>query len=138
MPALQYALHAAGERVLGLDPLPGYEEAHEELAAALAIAREDTADVVETLDEAGAFAAAPLLWEWRAGLFGVRFALARAEQPDALAVPGPAGAHAVWPVVLVGAGVVAVLAGALLEAWPLWVVGLALVVCSTALSWRRP
>jgi hypothetical protein len=138
MPALQYALHTAGERVLGLEPLPGHEESHEELAAALAIAREDTADVAETLEESGAFAAAPLLWEWRAALFGVRLALARVEQPESPAPPRTGLLHAAWPVALLFAGVGCVLAGALVEVWPLWVVGLAFVAASTTLSWRRP
>jgi hypothetical protein len=103
--------------VLGLEPLPGHEESHEELAAALAIAREDTADVAEDAEESGAFAAAPLLWEWRAALFGVRLALARVEQPESPAPPRTGLLHAAWPVALLFAGVGCVLAGALVEVW---------------------
>lgn len=138
MPALQYALHTAGERVAGLDPPLGLEEEHEELAVALAIAREETADVAETLEEAGAFAAAPLLWEWRAALFGVRLALARAraaEEPEG-ALPGVW--RAVLPVALLVLGVGSVLGGALADVWPLWGAGLALVAVSTGLARRTP
>ncbi|HVM68213.1 MAG TPA: hypothetical protein VM204_00045 [Gaiellaceae bacterium] len=139
MPVLQYALHAAGERVLGLDPRPGLEEAHEELAAALAIAREETADVAETLEEHGPAVASHLLWEWRAALFGVRFALGRAagHRKEAPA-RAPDLAAAALPVLLLAVGVGGVLGGALADVWPLWSAGLVLVAVSTALSQRRP
>jgi len=137
LPALQYALHVAGERVLGLGPAPGHEEMLDDLAVALAIAREETADVARALEGADEAAAAPLVWEWRAALFGVRLALERVEAPPP-EEPAPRVLHAALPVVLVAAGIAAVLAGALAELWPLWTAGLGLVATSTALSRRRP
>lgn len=138
LPALQYALHTAGERVLGLEPLPGREEAHEELAAALAIAREETADVAETFEEAGPRAAAPLLWEWRASLFGVKLALHGVRQNGPDAPERGSLARALASVAVLALGVGAVLGGALVDIWPLWAAGLALVALSTGLSRRRP
>jgi hypothetical protein len=137
LPALQYALHVAAERVLGLDPVPGVEEAHEDLGAALALAREETAAVAEALDEAGAALAAALVWEWRVSLFGVRLAL---RQLDArLAAARPVSTRPAYaPVLLLAVGVAGVLGGALAGAWPVWLAGLTLVAVSTGLSQRRP
>ncbi len=137
LPALQYALHVAGERVLDLEPLPGVERAHDDLGAALALAREETAAVAEALDESGAGAAGALVWEWRVSLFGVRLALRQLD--DEL---GRSGAQTVRPgsvpVALLALGVAAVLGGALADAWPIWVAGLLLVAVSTGLSRRGP
>ena len=137
LPTLQYALHAAAERVLGLPPAAGAEEAHADLEAALAIAREETAFIAAALDEHGSDGAAGLVWEWRVALFGVRLALrhadgrsAKAEPPKELRPPYP-------PVVLLALGVGAVLGGALAGLWPLWSVGLALVAASAVASHRR-
>ena len=135
LPALQYALHVAGERVLGLEPAPGLEAAHEELGAALAIAREETAAVTEALEESGETAAAALVWEWRVAVFGVRLALRRLDDEVAAATadrPRPAYAS----VVLLALGVAAVLGGALATLWPVWLAGLALVAVSTGLAHR--
>src|SRR5207237_1215891 len=51
---LQYRLHAVAERVYGLAPPAGAATAHAELWAALAGARDATAEVAEALEEEGA------------------------------------------------------------------------------------
>ncbi len=79
LPVLQYALHLAAERVRELPPAAGAEEEHRELGAALAIARDETADVAAALEEHGTGYAAALVWEWRVAIFGVRIALHRAD-----------------------------------------------------------
>jgi nitrate reductase NapE component len=83
LPALQYALHVAGERFAGLEPPPGHEDAHEELQTAIADARDATAEVADAFAHGGLAAAHPLVWEWRGALFGVRLARSRvpAEPP---------------------------------------------------------
>jgi len=137
LPSLQYALHVAGERVLGLEPAPGLEAAHEELGTALAIAREETAAVTEALEEAGATAAAALVWEWRVSVFGVRLALRQLDdQVAAAAAETPRQAYT--PVALLAVGVAAVLGGALAALWPVWLAGLVLVAVSAGASRRRP
>jgi hypothetical protein len=135
LPALQYALHAAAEQAL-VPLLEGRAEdgAYDELGYALTAAREETADVAEALAEAGPAAAAPLLWEWRAALFGVRLALLHVEQVDAAEEPHPLPERQALPLILVAAGVALVLGGALANAWPLWMLGLALVTASTGVS----
>ena len=133
LPPLQYALHVAGERMLGLDPLPGLEEAHEELTVALAIAREETADVLGAVEREDP-AAGALVWEWRAALFGVRLALAKAALPVAHEEPLPSTIRAAVPVALLVGGVLSVLGGALASFWPVWALGLALVAIASALS----
>lgn len=138
LPALQYALHVASERVLGLEPAPGLEAAHAELATALALAREETAAVAEALDEGGEAAAGALVWEWRVALFGVRLALWQLDGRLAAGAGAGRARPAYAPVVLLALGVAAVLGGALAELWPVWVSGLALVAVSTAASRRRP
>ena len=65
--ALQYALHAAAEQVVGIDPPHGAESQHAELAAALAGARDATAEVSEAIELGGTLAAEPLVPEWRGG-----------------------------------------------------------------------
>jgi hypothetical protein len=135
LPALQYALHVAGERVLGLEPLPGLEEAREELAVALAIAREETADVLEAVEN-GDPAADALVWEWRAALFGVRLALQHAEGPEATDALQRPRLRDLAPLATLVAGVLLVLGGALADVWPAWALGLCLVALSTGLSQR--
>lgn len=138
LPALQYALHVASERVLELPPAVGAEDACQDLGAALAIAREETAGVAAALEEVGSADAAGLVWEWRAALFGVRIALRNADGgsgiPDLSQEPRPAYA----PAVLLALGVAAVLGGALTELWPLWAAGLVAVVASALTSHRHP
>src|SRR5918912_1088567 len=65
LPPLQYALHRTGELVVGVDPPPGAEVAHAELAAALADARDATAEVLDAVETGGAEAAGVLVHEWR-------------------------------------------------------------------------
>ena len=140
LPALQYALHAVTEQALV--PLLGggfdgwVNGAYDELEYALSVAREETADVAETLLEAGSAAAAPLLWEWRAALFGVRLALLRLEQVGAVEQPEPPARTRFLPLLLLAAGVALVLGGALVDAWPAWIAGLGLVAASTAIPHR--
>jgi hypothetical protein len=135
LPALQYALHMAGERVLGLEPMPGLEEARDELAVALAIAREETADVLEAVENEDP-AADALVWEWRAALFGVRLALEHADASHPAEAPSRPLLRDLAPVVLLLSGVLVVLGGALADLWPVWVGGLVLVALSTGLSRR--
>lgn len=137
LPHLQYALHVAAERALGIRPLAGLEEPHEELQVALAIAREETAQVAELVEEAGPEAADPLVWEWRGALFGVRLALRRLDATAGTLSPQLTTGRGILPVVVLMLGVVAVLGGALAEQWPVWGLGLVLVTASTALSARR-
>jgi len=136
LPQLQYALHIAAERALDIEPLPGLEEAHQDLQVALAIAREETAQVTETVDEAGPAAAEPLVWEWRGALFGVRLALQRLDATASFASPEHRPGRTIQPVLLVAVGVLVVLGGALVELWPVWALGLILVTLSTAYTNR--
>ena len=135
---LQYQLHTAAERVLGLESWPAHEEAHAELHLALSVAREETADLVEALDEAGASAAASLVWEWRVALFGVRLALHRLDDRASAPAEPAEQRRTVLPVVLLALGVAAVLGGALADLWPLWSLGLVVVGVSAGLSHRVP
>ncbi|HEY2937925.1 MAG TPA: hypothetical protein VGJ25_15080 [Gaiellaceae bacterium] len=89
LPALQYALHVAGERIAGLEPPPGAAGAHGELAAALAEARDATAEVADAFAHGGVQAASPLVWEWRGALFAVRLARRRLDQAPDRAPVGP-------------------------------------------------
>ena len=134
--ALQYTLHVAAERVHRLEgDALGIEG---ELESALAAARDETADVAETLDECGPAGAGALVWEWRAALFAVRLALRGLDSDEQGSSPAPPPRRAVLPLVLLGAGVAVVLGGALASLWPVWLLGLALVAASTALSRRLP
>jgi hypothetical protein len=81
LPALQYELHCASELVSALAAPPEAALVHEELAEALADARELTAETSESLAHGGLEAAAPLVWEWRGALFRIRFARIRLERP---------------------------------------------------------
>ena len=53
LPVLQNRLHWAGELVAGIEPPPGAERSHAELAGALEHARDATGEVRETLDTGG-------------------------------------------------------------------------------------
>ncbi|MBA3347622.1 MAG: hypothetical protein H0T13_03590 [Actinobacteria bacterium] len=140
---LQYRLHTAAELVLGLASWPELEEAHGELYLALSVAQEETGGLVEALDDRSLAEAVALVWEWRVALFGARLALHRltrqprrrdAQTAAAAAEPRPSFV----PVVLLAAGVAAVLGGALAELWPVWAVGLAVVGASAGLARRVP
>ena len=136
LPHLQYALHVAAERALGIQPLEGLEEPHEELQVALAIAREETAQIAEVVEEAGPAAADPLVWEWRGALFGVRLAFQRLDATAAAVSPQLQAGRGVLSVAVLMLGVLLVLGGALAAVWPVWAAGLVLVTMSTALSAR--
>lgn len=142
--ALRYALHRGAELAHGLAPPAATWGPHAELADALEDARDATAHVADALADGGSAAAAPLVWEWRGALFRVRLARLRLEhgtdEPIA-AVAAPAEPWLRRPVaalVLLLGGVGLVLAGALVDVWPLWTAGIALVLGSLPLSSLRP
>ena len=140
LPSLQYALHAAGESVAGLRPPAGAESSHAELAAALADARDHTAEVADAAISGGAETAWPLVWEWRGALFRVRVAQSRlAPRPPADRMPDAANAAsrsaiAVTVLVLVAATTVSI--AAILGSWPLAAAGLALAAGSLLAPWQ--
>jgi hypothetical protein len=138
LPALQYDLHCAAELVSSLRPPQDALVVHEELAEALAEARELTAEIAEGLAHGGLDAAGPLIWEWRGVLFRVRLARVRLERPRAAAaelVPSsPASPRA--PVLAAGAvtiGSALVLVAALLGLWLLVAFTLAGTVAGSVL-----
>jgi hypothetical protein len=138
LPPLQYALHAAGELALGLRPPSGSETAHAELAAALAGARDATAEVAEVL------VAETLLPEWRGALFRVRLARMRVATPKPLPaepIPEPELSGRGDPLaatVLALSGAMVFAAGATLELWPVWALGLALFASGLLVYSPRP
>lgn len=134
LPALQYGLHTAGELALGIFPPAGAEWAHSELSAALADARDATAEVGEAAATGGVLSALPLVPEWRGALFRVRLARMRlnaAPTPEPIVEPrDPDRGHdraALAATLLVVAGTLVVTCGAVLALWPLWAAGLVLV-----------
>jgi hypothetical protein len=127
--SLQYALHEASERVPG---------DYRELELALAAARDETADVVEVLEECGPATAGALVWEWRVALFAVRLALHEVERQETELPPVEIEQGSLLSLLVLTAGVAVVLGGALASLWPVWLLGLALVAASTGLSHRRP
>jgi hypothetical protein len=140
LPSLQYSLHAGAELALGIRPPAGAETVHAELVAALAHARDATAQVAGAIDDADDDAVERLLPEWRGALFRVRLARLRALERYPLELGAPerppereaAANEASVPVVAIMAstlilvGAVVFTAGAVLAAWPLWAAGLAL------------
>jgi hypothetical protein len=143
LPGLQYELHRASELVAGLTPPGEAQSVHDELADALAEARETTAEIGEALALGGIEAAAPLVWEWRGVLFRVRFARVRLERGrprrvTAVAVV-PQDRPRTPPVLAAGAvavGTALVLVAALLGLWLL--VGLTLTGTVAASILLRP
>ena len=137
LPPLQYALHRTGELVVGIDPPPGAEVAHAELAAALSDARDATAEVLDAVETGGAEAAAMLVHEWRGALFRVRLARLRLVPPPEQPAPAPAEVERIATraiaATLIGAIVVAL--GALLGEWPLAAGGLTIVACALLRRW---
>jgi len=136
---LQYRLHQVGERVYGLAPPAGAATAHAELCAALAGAREATAEVADALEEDGNDGVPPLVHEWRGALFRVRLARLRLAAPERRTTPEsssnrtirvPLGAS-----VLVVLGAAAFAFGAAANRWPVWLAGM-LAVCASALAYR--
>jgi hypothetical protein len=132
---LQNRLHWAGELVAGIEPPPGGEQAHEELAIALRCARDATGEMREALEVEGVSGAWRRVHEWRGALFNVRLARRRLEAGSAVPDRGSERAERFdWrpavAIVLVLAGTVAFTAGAVSTLWPVWAVGLALVAAS--------
>jgi hypothetical protein len=141
LPGLQYRLHSGAELAVGIDAPPGAAAAHADLVAALAEARDATAEVAGALETGDTELVQSLLPEWRGSLFRVRLARLRAlERPaaqgrtDVSAQPrrrqprGPdrTPLSAVAATILVLGGALLFTAGAVLVAWPLWAAGLAL------------
>jgi hypothetical protein len=126
---LQYALHISSENVVGLVPPPGEETAHAELGAALASARDATAEVAEAVSAWGAAGVEPLLHEWRGALFRVRLARTRLTPPGRVQPPPPAeddGGHTrpLLAFLLALLGAIAVAGGAATGTWAVWTTGL--------------
>jgi hypothetical protein len=138
LPGLQYALHSGAELAIGIDAPDLAAALHAELVAALAEARDATADVSYALETGDPDAVEPLLLEWRGALFRVRLARLRAlERSRALVAERPrrASRHdrtdgiavsAIVATVLILGGAFLFTAGAVLVAWPVWAAGLAL------------
>ena len=137
LPGLQYTLHAASETVAGIAPPVEAQSSHAELAAALADARDATAEVAEAASSGGVDAAWPLVWEWRGALFRVRLARLRlAPVPDSPETPEAASTSiAVAAVVLVLVGAIVVALGALLGLWPVAAAGMTVVACALLRPW---
>jgi hypothetical protein len=127
---LQYRLHVASELAVGIVPPPNSTTAHEELAAALADARDSTAEIVEALELGGTIEAAALVHEWRGALFRVRLARMRLNlpRPIELAAPnGDPGSFRRDALVATGcalAGTLVFAIGATVDVWPVWLAGL--------------
>ena len=144
LPSLRYALHAASELVLGLRPPTGAEIAHAELAASLAGARDATAEIAEILEQSGGTFAEAFLPEWRGALFRVRLARLRVATPKPLPVDDPidpeppARANALAATLLALSGATLVAAGAALELWPVWALGLSLFASGALVYSPRP
>jgi hypothetical protein len=139
LPGLQYSLHAGAELALGIDAPQSAEALHAELVAALAEARDATAEVAIALDNAEPETVEALLPEWRGTLFRVRLARlrvlerSRAAGRDQAAAREPttgrhtrSGVSAIVATVLILGGAFLFTAGAVLVAWPIWAAGLAL------------
>jgi hypothetical protein len=140
LPQLQYSLHAGAELAVGIEPPRGAETLHEELVAALAEARDITAEVGHALEVGDVELVDPLLPEWRGALFRVRLARLRALERTAMPLGSDDDAHpeprrrrregislsAILATALVIGGAFLFTAGAVLAAWPVWAAGLAL------------
>jgi hypothetical protein len=126
-PGLQYTLHAASETAAGIDPPADAEATHVELAAALADARDATAEVAEAAAAGGPEAAWPLVYEWRGALFRVRLARARLGPPPLHSSERrPRSRSRVAAGALAVGGALLIVLGALIADWPLAAGGLAL------------
>jgi hypothetical protein len=137
---LQYTLHTAGERIYGLAPPAGAEPAHGELGAALAGARDITAEVLEALEEEDLEAAGRLVHEWRGALFRVRLARLRLLGPRRHEPPEKPRLRRelrapLLALALFSAGAAAFVFGATAGRWPLWLAGM-LAVCGSAVAYR--
>jgi hypothetical protein len=140
LPGLQYALHSGAELAVGIDAPDLAATLHAELVAALAEARDATAEVSYALESGDPESVEPLLLEWRGALFRVRLARLRAlERSRAATGEQPAVApsrrrertdrtavSAIVATILILGGAFLFTAGAVLVAWPIWAAGLAL------------
>jgi hypothetical protein len=139
LPGLQYSLHAGAELAVGIDAPDMAATLHAELVAALAEARDATADVSFALESGDPDAVQPLLLEWRGALFRVRLARLRALERSRAAVQEPSAradrpsdrhdrtaVSAAIATILILGGAFLFTAGAVLVAWPVWAAGLAL------------
>ena len=119
-PGLQYTLHAASETAAGIDPPADVQLSHAELAAALADARDATAEIADAAAAGGPDAAWPLVYEWRGALFRVRLARARLASSPASGPPRGSGSRRrVAASALVAGSALLLVAGAVLADWPL-------------------
>jgi hypothetical protein len=137
---LQYALHVSSEHVVGLQSPPGGETAHAELEAALAAARDATAEVADAVSVFGAAGVEPLLHEWRGALFRVRLARMRLAPPPKppAAISSDEPHSLVRPLLaflLALFGAIGFVGGATTAIWPVWAAGL-VAVCASVLVYR--
>jgi hypothetical protein len=138
---LRYQLHVASEHAYGVAPPLGAESAHAELSAALASARDATAEVAEAAHDAGSEGVLPLLHEWRGALFRLRLARLRLSAPKERRrplgelPPDEGVARPLLAFLLALCGALAFAAGATLGLWPVWVAGL-LAVCASVVAYR--
>jgi hypothetical protein len=140
LPGLQYALHSGAELAVGIDAPDMAATLHAELVAALAEARDATADVSYALESGDPETVEPLLLEWRGALFRVRLARLRALERSRAATAEQASraatrrrvradrtaVSAIVATILILGGAFLFTAGAVLVAWPVWAAGLAL------------
>ncbi|HEY7561917.1 MAG TPA: hypothetical protein VH650_07065 [Gaiellaceae bacterium] len=140
LPQLQYSLHSGAELAVGIDPPPGTEPLHAELVAALAEARDVTAEVAGAFESGDSDLVETLLPEWRGSLFRVRLARLRALERSSPAIGGDGevsattrrrgrerpSVSAIVATALVIGGALLFTAGAVLAAWPVWTAGLTL------------
>ncbi len=135
---LRYGLHVAAKRVEGLRERSG-DAGLRELADALEDARDVTAELAEALEE-GLDEALQLVPEWRVALFRVRLArLGLGDvQPPARHEPEPEpGILApLTALLLTVTGASALVLGATVAAWPIWLAGVLAV--AGGLLVRRP
>jgi hypothetical protein len=130
---LQYRLHVAAERILGLRPPLGAESVHAELAEALVCARDMTSEVTEAVADEGIEAFRFLLHEWRGALFRVRLARLRVATPvmtrpaPVVEEPAEIGRPLIAFLLALG-GALAFAGGATFGAWPIWAAGMLAVV----------
>lgn len=86
---LQYRLHIASEEAVGLSPPESSRTAHGELAAALADARDASAELAESVERGDFGAAEARIYEWRGALFRVRLARLRLTGAEHAPAPEP-------------------------------------------------